>query len=239
MSRGKLICLEGGDGAGKSTQIELIKNYLDNHKLSYSHFHFPVYGHNQFSDIIARFLRGEFGAADEVDPLFVANIYAMDRFRFLPELEKALEENDVVLLDRYVFSNVAYQCAKFDNKEDAERMKEWIIEFEFHFLKLPYPDLNIFLNVPKQITQNRLKQKREGSDRDYLNGKQDIHEADFKFQEKVRKYYTESMLSSINCKIIDCAIQQQLPSVWESLTPKEIFDSYKKYLDNVLLNIEL
>ena len=71
--RGKLIVLEGTDASGKSTQIDIIKKYLEDKKLSLTHFHFPMYGHNQFSDIIAKFLRGEYGAADEVDPLFVAN----------------------------------------------------------------------------------------------------------------------------------------------------------------------
>lgn len=236
MSKGKLIVLEGGDGAGKGTQSSKIQEYLKEKNLSFAHFHFPMYGHNQFSDIIARFLRGEFGSASEVDPLFVANMYAMDRFRFLPQLLKALEENDVVLLDRYVFSNIAYQCAKYEDEGEIKNMKDWIFDFEFSFLNLPYPDLNIFLDVPIQVTRKRLEAQRTGSDRDYLQGKQDVHEADIDFQEKVRQIYLKTMKGAANCKIISCAIQQQLPSVWNVLTPEELFSSYKKYLDYVLFN---
>lgn len=238
MSRTKIIVLEGGDGAGKSTQLNLIKKYLEEKNLKYEFFHFPMYGHNQFSDIIARFLRGEFGKADEVDPLFVANMYAMDRLRFMPELEKAIEENDVILLDRYVYSNIAYQSAKYDNKEDAERMKEWIFSFEFEFLGLPYPDLNLFLDVPSEVAKERLESKREGKDREYLEGKQDIHEEDLDFQIKVRDAYVNSMLGSANCQIVKCAeLSGDFGDThWFVYSPEELFETYKKYIDLVLNN---
>jgi len=240
MARGKLIVLESIDGGGKTTQINQISKYFEDNKLSYVNYHFPMYGHNQFSDVIARFLRGEFGKANEVDPLFVANIYAMDRFRFLPELEKALEENDVVLLDRYVFSNIAYQCAKFDNEEDITRMKEWIFEFEFQFLNLPYPDLNIFFDVPNAVAEERLKVKREGDDRNYLQGKTDIHEEDLELQKKVRDNYLRFMSGAVNCLTVKCAIEfiefADGSSSYMVLKPDELFDSYKKYFDYVLLN---
>ena len=227
MSRGKLIVLEGTDGSGKSTQTELTKKYLEDNNLSFTYYHFPMYGHNQFSDVIARFLRGEFGEADEVDPLFVANIYAMDRFRFLPTLDQDLEENDVVLLDRYVYSNIAYQCAKFEDPDEIQRMKEWIFEFEFGFLSLPYPDLNIFFDVPMGVTRKRLETQREGGDREYLQGKQDVHEVSIEFQGKVRDNYIMSMLAGTNCKIIQCAIAAGNDDEWLVHTPKEVFELYR------------
>jgi len=228
MPRGKLIVLEGADASGKGTQAKQISKYFLENNLSYDYFHFPMYGHNQFSELIAMFLRGEFGNVDEVDPLFVANIYAMDRFRFLPELEKALENKDVVLLDRYVYSNIAYQCAKFENKIDRQRMREWIHGFEFGFLNLPYPDLNLFLDVPIQVTRKRLEQQKDRKDREYLQGKEDIHEVNLDFQKRVRENYLISMEGGVNCKIIPCVIQP--------ITPEEIFASYVKYLDYVLFN---
>ena len=116
-----LIVLEGNDSCGKGTQVKIIKDYYESLGKTIKHIHFPMYGHNQFSDMIARFLKGEFGSNDEVDPLFVANIYAMDRYCYKDQLIKDLEENDIVLLDRYVLSNLAYQCSKV--KSDAERDK--------------------------------------------------------------------------------------------------------------------
>lgn len=227
----KLIVLEGTDGAGKSTQTELVKKYLELNSLKYEYFHFPMYGHNEFSEVIAKFLRGEFGGVDDVDPYFVANIYAMDRFMFLPELNRAIEENDVVLLDRYVFSNLAYQGAKLEGVE-SQIIKNWIHSFEFGFLKLPYPDLNIFFDVPMDIVRERLDGKRTGEDRDYLKGKQDIHEADLDFQSRVRDNYL-GLVGATNYKIVQCA-QKAGPS-WVVFNPDYLFESYKKDLDYVLI----
>jgi len=228
----KLIILEGIDTSGKSTQAEKVKKYLELNFLKYKFFHFPMYGHNFFSEIIAKFLRGEFGNIDDVDPYFVANIYAMDRFMFLPELEKHLKENDVVLLDRYVFSNLAYQGAKY-KEEESEKIKNWIHQFEFNFLKLPYPDISIFFDVPIDIIKQRLKEKREGDDREYLKGKTDIHEADLEFQSKVRDNYL-GLVGAMNYKIIPCVIK----TIEEDfvLSPEKLFESYKYILDYTLFN---
>jgi dTMP kinase len=238
----KLIVLEGTDGAGKSTQVEKVKNYFNLHSLKYEFYHFPMYGHNEFSEVIAKFLRGEFGGVDDVDPYFVANIYAMDRFKFLPELQKAIEENDVVLLDRYVFSNLAYQGAKYEKEVDSAIIKNWIHQFEFGFLKLPYPDLNIFFDVPMDVVKSRLEDKRIGKDREYLQGKKDIHEADLGFQSRVRDNYL-GLVGATGYKIIPCA--SRLKAVlagetgWHVLSPDDLFESYKQYLDHVIFDKEL
>jgi len=233
----KLIVLEGTDGSGKSTQVELVKKYLQERSLKFQFFHFPMYGHNEFSEVIAKFLRGEFGGVDDVDPYFVANIYAMDRFMFLPDLQKAIDENDVVLLDRYVFSNLAYQGAKYEG-EEREKIKNWIYEFEFKFLKLPYPDLSVFFDVPMDVVTKRLENKREGNDRDYLQGKQDIHEADLGFQSRVRDNYL-SLVGSVNYQIIGCATQlgDSKDHQWFVYPPEELFKFYRKALDYVIFNI--
>jgi len=232
----KLIVLEGNDGSGKSTQVELVKKYLEEKSLKYKFFHFPMYGHNEFSEVIAKFLRGEFGGVDDVDPYFVANIYAMDRFMFLPDLEKAIAENDVVLLDRYVFSNLAFQGAKKDGKE-SDLIKNWIYELEFKFLKLPYPDLSIFFDVPMDIVKERLGNKREGSDRDYLQGKRDIHEADLGFQNRVRDNYL-SLVGSANYQIVQCATQlgEAGNQEWSVFPPEELFKLYKGSLDYIIFS---
>jgi dTMP kinase len=227
----KLIALEGGDGAGKSTQVQLVKKYLTTNSIKYDFFHFPMYGHNEFSEIISRFLRGEFGNIDEVDPYFVANIYSMDRFLFLPELQKSISENDVVLLDRYVFSNLAFQGAKLQDRE-SEKIKNWIYQFEFGFLKLPYPDLSIFLDVPIGIVKDRLENKREGSDRDYLNGGIDIHEANLEFQSRVRDNYL-SLIGSLNYEIISCYCKERE----KLLTPEELFEVYKHHIAKIIFSI--
>ncbi len=193
-----------------------------------------MYGDNQFSEVIAKFLRGEFGGINEVSPYFVANIYAMDRYMFLPTLQMALDTMDVVLLDRYVFSNLAYQGAKYPNGSIAsDQVKKWIMDFEFDFLKLPYPDLNIFFDVPTEITGKRLEDQR-GDDKEYLQGRQkDIHEEDMEFQERVRQNYLGVMSTSPNCKIVPCTL---LVGDKNFVIPADkLFDAHvKPVLDHVL-----
>lgn len=239
MEKGKLIVLESCDGGGSTTQIQEVKKYLKLNLLKYKFFHFPMYGHNFFSEVIAKFLRGEFGNINDVDPYFVANIYGMDRFMFLPKLEKYLKENDVVLLDRYVFSNLAYQGAKFE-KEKSQKIRNWIHQFEFNFLKLPYPDLSIFFDVPIDIIKQRLKEKRKGKDREYLKGKKDIHEEDLKFQNRVRDNYL-GLIGAANYKIVQCTqrVENSKDPYWFVFPPKSLFESYKPYLDYILFNTPL
>jgi len=224
MYKAKLICLEGTDASGKSTQVELIKKYFEEKNLSYSFYHFPMYGHNYFSGIISKFLRGDLGSIEEVDPQFIAIQYAMDRYKFMPELENELNNKDVVLLDRYVYSNIAFQCAKINDIFERVKLKRFIQEFEFKFLKLPYPDINIFFNVPMVSIRDRLDVRNETEDRAYLKGKADIHEADLDFQERVRIEYIKAMTGTLNCKILNCL----------GLDPENVFKAYKQTVDEVL-----
>jgi dTMP kinase len=166
--------------------------------------HFPRTDSPVYGDLIARFLRGELGGIHQVNPYLVALIYAGDRFDFKPALENWLNAGDVVLLDRYVYSNVAYQCAKISNEEDNKALRKWILHLEFEYYGLPKPDLNIFLDVPFLFTRQQLEINRENNEREYLQGKKDIHEADLDFQTQVRDSYL-SLSDTDNFVTIDCS----------------------------------
>lgn len=221
-----LIVIEGLDGAGKSTQIKKLYEDLSaqGHKCRILHFprtESPVYG-----NLVARFLRGELGKIDEVNPYLVALIYAGDRLDFKPVLESWLREGDMVLLDRYVYSNVAYQCAKLENAKDRQELREWIIHLEFEHHGLPKPDLNIFLDVPYGFTRNNLEGERTGEERRYLQDQKDIHEADFQFQKKVHEIYL-SLINEDNFVKIDCSdkdsvlpVGQIAGKIWKVLSEK-------------------
>lgn len=225
MLQGKLIVLSSLDGGGKGVQCDLIKKYFEQHDYKYVHLHFPMYEHNEAGKVISAYLRGEYGNINKVNPIFVANMYAMDRFLYLPELQKQLLENDVVLLDRYVFCNMAYQGAKYDNEAQSQIIRDWINEFEFGFLELPYPDLNIFFDVPIELIEKRLNEKRTGKDRKYLKGKTDIHEKNIEFQKRVRENYL-SLKNYENYIVIET----------NDLLPDDVFKKYKNLLDVTLLH---
>lgn len=221
---GKLISIAGLDSCGKSTQIQLIKKYLKKNQIKCVDIHFPIYDNYESGKIIAAYLRGEYGKLEEVDPVFIANMYAMNRYQYMPILKKQLIEYDVVLLDRYVFCNIAYQSSKYTTETQSQIMGDWINEFEFGFLELPYPDLTIFFDVPRDIIKSRMAKERNGKDREYLNGKIDIHENDINYQEKVRENYLR--LSSYQSYHV---IQTN------NLSPEDVFKKYEDLLVKTLM----
>lgn len=199
------IVIEGLDGAGKSTQIELLKQYLTSRDIESEYIHFPTIDSPIFGNMISRFLRGEFGSLDQVNPYLVALLFAGDRFNLARTIRDWQEQRKVVINDRYVYSNIGFQCAKLESDEEAQKLFDWIFDLEYNYFKIPKPDLNIFLDVPFEFTKQRLTENRSGSDRDYLEGKVDIHEANLDFQRNVRKTYLKAVEKDDGLIRIDCS----------------------------------
>ena len=226
-----MIVIEGLDGAGKSTQIDRLNEYLTARGHRCRQLHFPRTDSLVYGELIARFLRGELGDIRQVNPYLVALIYAGDRFDFKPTLENWLNAGEMVLLDRYVYSNVAYQCAKTGNNRDNKDLREWILYLEFEYHRLPKPDLNIFLDVPFIFTRQKLTDDRQGNERQYLRGKKDIHEADLDFQESVREAYL-SMTDTEGFVKIDCSNGNAILSV------EQIFSKMLNVLNEKLIYLK-
>ena len=188
------IVLEGLDGAGKSTQIRMLRQLFADRGVESEYVHFPRFDSPVYGQLIARFLRGEFGGVQEVDPYLVALIFAGDRADAAPQIRQWLAEGKAVVLDRYVYSNVGFQCAKLPAGEERDRLADWIVNLEFGHNALPRPDLSLFLDVPFAFTERKLSEVREGDDRDYLQGGQDIHEASLQLQQDVRSVYLLSLI---------------------------------------------
>ncbi len=222
-----LIVIEGLDGAGKSTQVRLMKEYLEQVCPSLEYIHFPRYGAPVYGGLIGKFLRGGFGQIDKVHPQLVALLFAEDRHGAAPEMKKALSGGATVLLDRYVYSNIAYQCAKMPDEESAEELREWILNTEYGQFDLPRPDLNIFLDVPIGFVEESLARQRGGSDRGYLHGAQDIHEADIEFQKKVRAMYLRQASLDPSFVVVDCSDAEG-----RMLPPEDIFAKLRSVYEN-------
>ena len=199
-----LIVLEGLDGAGKSTQVRKLKEYLES-KGALDYIHFPRYDAPVYGGLISAFLRGDFGTNETVHPQLVALIYAEDRHGAVPEIRKSLDSGRNVLFDRYVYSNIAYQCAKLNDPAKIEELRKWIVDTEFGEFGEPRPDLNIFLDVPLSFVENNLTHSREGDDRNYLQGSKDIHESSMDFQARVREMYLMQAQKDPALKVVDCS----------------------------------
>jgi len=222
----KLIVIEGVDGAGKSTQIKLLKKHFTNRGFGCAYLHFPRTETPYFGELIARFLRGEFGSLDEVDPYIVAMLYAGDRKDAAAIIKNWLREGKIVLLDRYTYSNIAYQCAKLHTIDEQNRLLNWILSLEFDHFAIPLPDLNIFLDVPSNFTESKLKGLRIGSARDYLNGFRDIHEENLEFQGKVREMYLRVSQNDEKLAVVNCNNEKG-----EMLSPNSIFEKILKTIE--------
>lgn len=199
------IVLEGLDGAGKSTQIRMLRRFFADRGVESEYVHFPRFDSPVYGQLIARFLRGEFGGVQEVDPYLVALIFAGDRADAAPQIRQWLAEGKAVVLDRYVYSNVGFQCAKLPAGEERDRLADWIVNLEFGYNALPRPDLSLFLDVPFAFTERKLSEAREGDDRDYLQGGQDIHEASLQLQQDVRSVYLASAAKDPSLRVVDCS----------------------------------
>ena len=199
------IVLEGLDGAGKSTQIRMLRQLFADRSVESEYVHFPRFDSPVYGQLIARFLRGEFGGVPEVDPYLVALIFAGDRADAAPQIRQWLAEGKAVVLDRYVYSNVGFQCAKLPAGEERDRLADWIVNLEFGHNALPRPDLSLFLDVPFAFTERKLSEAREGDDRDYLQGGQDIHEASLQLQQDVRSVYLASAAKDPSLRVVDCS----------------------------------
>jgi len=200
----KLFVIEGVDGSGKSTQLRLLNDYLTQRGYDCEFLHFPRTDTPYFGELIARFLRGEFGSLNEVDPYLVAMLYAGDRKDAADKITSWLKSSKIVLLDRYTYSNIAYQCAKIDDLLLQDKLMKWILSLEFDHFAIPRPDLNIFLDVPFSFTEMKLSSARNGSDRKYLNGNSDIHEESLNFQKKVREVYLKVASFDDRLVVVNC-----------------------------------
>lgn len=204
------IVIEGLDGSGKSTQVDLLKQYLNSTDERFEFIHFPTLDSPIFGDLISRFLRGELGSLNQVDPYLVSLLFAGDRHNKASEIQKWLNDGKFVLNDRYVYSNIGFQCAKTSTEEESEQLFEWILNLEYNYYKIPRPDLSIFLDVPFEFTKQKLSEIRKGQDRDYLHGKIDIHESDLSFQEKVKKTYLKAIAGDNDFISIKCYHKNQM-----------------------------
>lgn len=213
----QFVVIEGLDGSGKSTQLGLLKATLEERGLPYRYLHFPRLEEGHYGKLIARFLRGEMGANDQVDPYLVALMFAGDRADAASLIRKWKENGYLVIVDRYVYSNIAFQCAKLENNEEKDGLLEWILEFEYGYHGLPRPDLNLFLNVPFEFIRQQLGSGRKGEDRQYLRGERDIHEESLDFQEKVRQMYL-----SLRHRVDDLVLVECMDEAGSMLPPETI-----------------
>ena len=191
---GKLIVIEGSDGSGKATQTRKLYERLRDLEVNVRRVSFPNYD-SESSALITMYLRGDFGgSAEAVNPYAAATFYAVDRFAGYEEWKDFYKQGGLVLSDRYVGSNMAYQAAKIKKRSERTKFLTWLYDLEYERFKLPRPDLTIFLDMPPAISAILRKER----------GREDIHENDAEYMTKTYNAYKE-IAQKFDWKVVNCA----------------------------------
>ena len=207
--KGKIIVVEGTDCSGKETQSKLLEERLNSIGKKCVRFYFPNYESPTGKIIGGAYLgKPEIGpsffkeGAVNVEPHVVCLYYAADRKYAMPEIEKYLNDNYYVILDRYTTSNLAHQGSKIHDKDERFNMYQWIDKLEYWLLGLPKPDKTIFLHVPLENTLE-LRKNRKSIDE---------HEKSPEYLKRAEESYLE--LSELyNWDKIECIRNNKLRSV--------------------------
>ena len=165
------MVIEGIDGCGKATQTELLKNRLEKSGRKILVGDFPRYYTSEWGRLVGRFLTGEFGKLDEVNPHLAVLPFMIDQYTWCRDIAKPwLDGGGIILSNRYFTSNV-HNIAKLKGRAKT-KYRDWIWRMGYQELGILRPDLVLFLDVPPKIS---LKLNKTKSAREYLKGrKQDI-----------------------------------------------------------------
>lgn len=178
---GKLIVIEGLDGSGKSTQLELLPKNLKKCGIQSKTVSFPDYDSNS-SALVKMYLNGEFGKKpNDVNAYAASLFYAVDRYASYKNWGKFYAENGVVVSGRYTTSNAVHQTSKMPETE-WQGFLDWLYDLEYNKVGIPKPDKVIFLDMPVEVSQKLLTGRYHGDE-----AKKDIHESDTAYLDKCRK----------------------------------------------------
>ena len=180
---GMIVAIEGADGVGKNTTSAGLCEALHASGRKAAVIGFPRYGETVAGVTIGRYMAGDMKVA--VTPHAAATLYALDRFEWRSAILDAVAANDVLIFDRYVASNMAYQGARVP-PEESRALMDWILALETGQFALPAPALSIYLDTPWELARAMILQKAE---RSYTAKSYDEYEADVALQQRVRANY--------------------------------------------------
>lgn len=215
-----LIVIDGTDGSGKTTQTKLLAERFKNNGYQVETVDFPQYG-KKSAGLVEEYLEGKYGTAEKVGPYRASIFYACDRYDARLKIKKWLEQEKIIISNRYVTANMGHQGAKIENEEERKKFFQWLYDLEYGMFGIPKPDLNIILHVEAEIAKKLTDaRKRE----DWNGKKKDIHEEDLAHLKKAEKTYLEIAGMFPNFALIECAKNGSIMSreeisdlIWEKV----------------------
>lgn len=197
---GKFIVIDGIDGSGKTTQLNLLKEQLEKSGYETAILDFPQYN-TKSAGLVEEYLSGKYGQADEISPYKASIFYAVDRYDASFKIRNWLKEGKIVLANRYTSANLGHQGGKIADQTERKKFFNWLYDLEYNILGIPKPDLSIILHVEPEIAQQLIKQRARAD----WNGKtNDIHENDLNHLKKAAEVYQEIATSLPGFTLINC-----------------------------------
>lgn len=179
---GKLIVIEGLDGSGKSTQLEILSRRLSEKGILLETVSFPDY-ESDSSALVKMYLSGKFGdKPGDVNPFAASLFYCVDRYAsFKEKWGRDYNEGKLIIAGRYTTSNAIHQASKL-NEEEWKPFLDWLYDIEYKKVGIPEPDLVIFLDMPVEVSQKLLSGRYNENE-----SSKDIHERDVDYLNRCRK----------------------------------------------------
>ncbi len=207
LNKGKIIVIEGTDGSGKATQTELLAKRWTEENINYKTVSFPNY-ESPSSSLVKMYLNGEFGEkAESINAYAASSFFAVDRWAtWEKDYKEYYKQGGIILADRYTPSNLIHQAGKIKDEQEREKFINWVYEYEYKLLKLPEPDVVIFLNMP---TEYAYKIMKERENKITHKEEKDIHERDIYYLEKSYKNAIE-LAKKYNWQIVDCIKEDKI-----------------------------
>jgi dTMP kinase len=209
---GRLVVIEGLDGAGKRTLTEGLVTALDG--ASVATVAFPRYGRSVPADLVSDALHGRMGdVGDSVHGM--ALLFALDRLGAKEHLAELLSGHDVVLADRYVASNAAYGAARLHQGADGEFVA-WVRALEMDRFGLPVPYAHLLLRVPVSVAASRAAHREDTEAR-----ARDSFESDDGLQARCARVYDELAAADwlAPWHVVDGTVAQDLTVLAKTLLP--------------------
>ncbi|MDP3837217.1 MAG: dUTP diphosphatase [bacterium] len=197
---GKFIVIDGTDGSGKTTQLQLLVGKLQAEGYDVQIADFPQYN-SKSAGMVEEYLSGKYGGADDVNPYAASILYATDRFDASFQIREWLKQGKVVVCNRYVSASFAHQGGKIPNALERKLFFNWLSEIEYKIFNIPKPDLYLILHVEAEVAQKMAKDRgRE----DWKGKTKDIHEENLDHLKKAEQVYLEIAQTMPDFRLIKC-----------------------------------